>query len=253
MYLPGRWDKHYNSAWSQVMSDTLYGNLTFYGTEKWYQKAEKTRIEIALDTSQSAKYSEWMIFLQGNFYVAEIDKAEDKFTWVYEAGEQRAPDYNPEMLEWLLKKSVSKKNMIYTAGVGGYQMIFDGCGKYSNISVQSTELGDSKYSNISVQSTELADFKYVRRGDGLSHIKWRIPAWDYADRIVSFLEEHNDESIEEVADRIMETENFNRTVQYIERIQEKYGKNVKLEEIREEYREFLIELLSYSYPERPLE
>jgi hypothetical protein len=186
--------------------------------------------------SRSNKYSEWMIFLQGNYFVAEIDMAGNDITLVYEAGEpQQAPDYNPEMLQWLQSKTFraiwnEKKS-------SGTLVHFDGCGKYPNISLSSIELSYPRY---------------VMFYDGLAHIAWRIPAWDYTDKIARFLREHKDEPIDEVADRILETETFNRTAQYIERIQKKYGKNVKQEEIRKEYREFLIDLLPSLYSKRPL-
>jgi hypothetical protein len=238
MYVPGGGNKRYNRAWRQVISDTLYGNLTFYGGEKWYQKAGKPRVEITEEISKSAKYSEWMIFLQGNFFVAEIDKAGNDITWVYEAGEsQQAPDYNPKRLEWLLKRGIPRNGLRYTMDFGDDLTSYNGCGKYPN---------------ISIQSQELEDYKYVMYDDGLFHIAWRIPAWDYKDNITGFLREHKDEPIDKVADRILETETFNRTAQYIERIQKKYGKNVKQEEIRKEYREFLIDLLPSLYSKRPL-
>jgi hypothetical protein len=235
MYVPGRGDRRYNRAWSNVVSDTLYGNLTFYGGEKWYKKATKTRLEITVGISEFAKYSEWLIFLQGNFFVAEVDKAENDITLVYGAGEpQQAPDYNPEMLHWLQRKNV--KSIWGEKGIDESLVHFDGCGKYSN---------------ISIQSKELAGPTYVRYDDGLLHIAWVIPAWDYAGNIARFIQEHQDAPIDEAADRILETEAFNRTAQYIERIQKKYGKNVELEEIRKEYREFLIDLLSNCYSECP--
>jgi hypothetical protein len=251
LYVPGRGNRCYNRAWRHVVSDTLYGNLTFYGGEKWYQKAEKTRVEITVDRSPRSNYSEWMIFLQGNFYVAEVNKAGDNFTWVYEAGEpQQAPDYNPEMLEWSLKRRIPWKgnrdldDFIVAQFLYGYTDSFVG-GK-------SAYAGCGKYPNISIQSKELAGPKYVRYDDGLFHIAWEIPAWDHDKNIAVFLQEHKGEPIDEVADRILETETFNRTAQFIERIQKKYGKNIELEKIRKEYREFLIDLLPILYSKRPL-